>query len=49
MLGVTALGDTHEEARAKAYDNIARIDLRRHAVQERHRNHKQEIDRRKSG
>ena len=25
VLGVTALGDTHEEARAKAYDNIARI------------------------
>ena len=25
VLGVTALGDTHEEARAKAYDNIARL------------------------
>ena len=27
VLGVTALGDTHEEARAKAYDNIARINF----------------------
>ena len=25
VLGVTALGKTHEEARAKAYDNIRRI------------------------
>ena len=25
VLGVTALGKTHEEARARAYDNIRRI------------------------
>ena len=25
VLGVTALGTTHEEAKAKAYDNIRRI------------------------
>jgi phosphoribosylamine--glycine ligase len=27
VLGVTALGDTHDEARRKAYENVARIDF----------------------